>query len=63
MKENKIKSISELIEKPEKRTVGFTVTYEDGKVHNFYILGDDYEQYEEIQKIKMKYNKYKKMIK
>ena len=62
MKEEKIKTINEFIEKPKKKIVGFTVIYESGRVQNFYIRENDFEHPEEIRAIKLRYKKLIKNI-
>jgi len=64
MKQNEtINYLSEFIEKPESHLFGFTITYKNGIIENYFVTGNKFENSKKIDELKKLYEKVKKLKK
>jgi hypothetical protein len=55
MKSQKIVRISNFLEDAEREIYGFTVTYKNGKIKNYFVSGNLEDNEYQIEKLKTKY--------
>jgi len=55
----KISSLSEFVEKPNKKIFGFTITYETGEITNHFIYGNRFPQSDRIEELRKMYKRLK----
>ena len=53
-------SLSEFVERPQEELFGFTITYKNGAIKNYFIKGSLYNEFIKVRKLKKLYRKLKK---
>ncbi len=54
---DKIIYLSEFVEKPNKKLFGFTITYENGEIRNYFINKNLFQQSTKIEELRKIYKK------